>query len=556
MQSSSKIRKGNLAVLVLLLIAALLSCAKGRGVQVSQVRVSPPAPIELPRPPIVTPPAKPKEIPAEAKVEQTGEPYVVKLKVELPEGLKPAKMIFKPDVREEFRTELPLSAIENGISWDYGKPGVFKAQITIFDSNRNRYHSEPRIRSFNPTINTKGTFYLFAAGSRWIPGPTPASAKSTSSYRYRLRPWDYVDEGPWERKAVKPQIYSIGPFREVEGGVKPEVWADYGVNNLTDYGYANFEWIYDNFERYNDFESGVFGPGDLYKGMRHHLEWSPDGTEVVFTSNHEVFPEGWPPKILHNDIYVMNADGTFLRRVIEDRRTKGRVSFSPDATYVVYDWREEDDWSLNRRIAMLDLATGESQELTDGTYDEYFPTFTPEGGAVLFTRREAEHYKVCKIDLKSLKTDTVWDWDEDSANPVFSPKGDRLAVTVWTPGKDDQGFEGRLVGFKVLEYPSLKAIISASDFDFLGTEKGWVEFVGFDPVPRFFAGFTPWGDDIMLFNNYIHLGGGYVSLQGLVSWRTEKILTVIGRMEYPRQDMAGAKSESGFFSPQSWPKNN
>jgi Tol biopolymer transport system component len=60
--------------------------------------------------------------------------------------------------------------------------------------------------------------------------------------------------------------------------------------------------------------------------------WSPDGSKIVFTSDRD------------DDyaVFVMNADGSGLHRLIDDGHEDGEPFYSPDGTLVAYDRFSED----------------------------------------------------------------------------------------------------------------------------------------------------------------------------------------------------------------------
>ncbi len=55
-------------------------------------------------------------------------------------------------------------------------------------------------------------------------------------------------------------------------------------------------------------------------------DWSPDGKQIAFTSNRDGSPEGWDG----NDIYVMDADGSNIRRLTREDGGDGSSAWYPD----------------------------------------------------------------------------------------------------------------------------------------------------------------------------------------------------------------------------------
>ena len=98
--------------------------------------------------------------------------------------------------------------------------------------------------------------------------------------------------------------------------------------------------------------------------------WSPDG-EIAFTR--------WPIR-QRAEIYVMNADGLFLRNMTNNRKWIDlEPTWSPDGRHIAY-VRWADDTNRDLDIYVLDIGTRRSHRLTkepgkDFAPDWYGPAF-------------------------------------------------------------------------------------------------------------------------------------------------------------------------------------
>ena len=110
-------------------------------------------------------------------------------------------------------------------------------------------------------------------------------------------------------------------------------------------------------------------------------QWSPDGTQLVFTGLNNGF----------SDLFIMNRDGTGLRRLTNDRFADLHPSWSPDGRMIAFvtDRGRETDFDLlrfsNLRIAIYHLDTG-SLELLGGMDGgkNINPVWSPDGRGVAF----------------------------------------------------------------------------------------------------------------------------------------------------------------------------
>ena len=110
-------------------------------------------------------------------------------------------------------------------------------------------------------------------------------------------------------------------------------------------------------------------------------QWSPDGTQLVFTG----FNNGF------SDLFIMNRDGTGLRRLTNDRFADLHPSWSPDGRMIAFttDRGRETDFDLlrfsNLRIAIYHLDTGNLELLggMDGGKN-INPVWSPDGRGIAF----------------------------------------------------------------------------------------------------------------------------------------------------------------------------
>ncbi len=113
---------------------------------------------------------------------------------------------------------------------------------------------------------------------------------------------------------------------------------------------------------------------------------SPDGTRVAF--------EGFMPGGQANHIYVVNIDGSGLKRVSQDSYTHMYPSWSPNSSHLVYMSRPDTGTFYNLNI--VDIFSLQIRQLSIGDYMDRFPSWSPDGEYVAFhTNREDPNPATC-----------------------------------------------------------------------------------------------------------------------------------------------------------------
>ena len=99
---------------------------------------------------------------------------------------------------------------------------------------------------------------------------------------------------------------------------------------------------------------------------------SPDGTQIVFLR----FPAG---EIWTGDIYIMDADGSNQTMLTTGAQVRGYegIEFSPDGTKIVF--TSEQDSPNSGRIFIMNVDGSEMTRITDGPYQSMYPRFKPTG---------------------------------------------------------------------------------------------------------------------------------------------------------------------------------
>ncbi len=111
--------------------------------------------------------------------------------------------------------------------------------------------------------------------------------------------------------------------------------------------------------------------------------WNPTGTQIAFTSDRI--------GVNQPQIYLMNADGTGVRRLTTGESYVDRATWSP-APYTEIAFTARTPAGFD--IKAYDLATGQTRQLTFGEGSNESPTYSPNGRHIAFTSTRAGRVQV------------------------------------------------------------------------------------------------------------------------------------------------------------------
>jgi Tol biopolymer transport system component len=152
--------------------------------------------------------------------------------------------------------------------------------------------------------------------------------------------------------------------------------------------------------------------------------WSPDGTQLVFASNHDDEE--------NVEIYRMSADGTRITRLTHNADVDTFPVWSPDGSQIAFASAQNGANSFD--IYVMNIDGNDVVQLTDHPASDSMPAWSPDGTLIAFTSQRDGNADIYTIrpdgsDLTNLTNDRG-----DDFNPAWSPDGTRIAFDSSRPG--------------------------------------------------------------------------------------------------------------------------
>lgn len=134
--------------------------------------------------------------------------------------------------------------------------------------------------------------------------------------------------------------------------------------------------------------------------------WSPSGDAIVFTSD-----RGGKPQL-----YRVTIPGGAVTRLTFEGKYNARASFSPDGKRLAMVHGAAGKY----HIAVLELATGALQVLTDGALDES-PSFAPNGSMIIYASQKGQRGVLAAVSVDGGVKQRLMLQIGDTREPAWSP---------------------------------------------------------------------------------------------------------------------------------------
>lgn len=148
--------------------------------------------------------------------------------------------------------------------------------------------------------------------------------------------------------------------------------------------------------------------------------WSPDRTQLAFY--------GTPAGDSAYDIFTINLDGTGLRNLTNSADINDRYpTWSPDGSQIAFHSNLDGD----NEIYIINRDGTDRRQLTDNIADDLGPDWSPDGRHIAYhTDVWGSPYEIAVIDIQTQESRRLTDTDDINSFATWSPDGTRLAFHV------------------------------------------------------------------------------------------------------------------------------
>lgn len=128
--------------------------------------------------------------------------------------------------------------------------------------------------------------------------------------------------------------------------------------------------------------------------------WSPDGKRIIFSRDIKPETETDPGIPSNGEIFVMDADGKNEKRLTDRPGFDGGPQFSPDGKKIAFYGRGDGNFL---DLFLMNADGSGLENLTQDELEDYSPSWSPDGKWIAYTSGNSSNYDVWIIEVATKK---------------------------------------------------------------------------------------------------------------------------------------------------------
>lgn len=158
-----------------------------------------------------------------------------------------------------------------------------------------------------------------------------------------------------------------------------------------------------------------------FKGTNSAPAWSPDGARLALSLSRDGGTQ----------LFVINRDGSGLRRLTQSSAIDTEACYAPDGSKIYF----VSDRGGGPQVYRMPASGGGAERVTfSGNYN-ISPAISPDGRTLAYITRTGGAFRLCVMDLASGQSQQISEGSDDES-PAFAPNGKLIVYATRAGGKE------------------------------------------------------------------------------------------------------------------------